>query len=31
MIGQFVGGGIGGAVLTAIVGLIRNAMAGQKV
>jgi hypothetical protein len=29
LIGQVVGGGVSGAILTAIVGLIKNAMAGQ--
>ena len=29
LLGQVVGGGVSGAVVTAIVGLVRNAMAGQ--
>lgn len=30
LIGQVVGGGVGGAVLTGIIGLIKNAMSGNK-
>jgi len=30
VVGQVVGGGAGGAVLTGIIGLLKNAMAGQK-
>jgi hypothetical protein len=29
MLGQAVGGGVAGAIVTAVVGLIKNAMAGQ--
>jgi hypothetical protein len=31
IIGEFVDGGVGGAIITAFVGLIEDAMAGQKV
>jgi hypothetical protein len=29
LVGQAVGGGVSGAILTAIIGVIKNAMSGQ--